>query len=175
MNNDPFRKLNKAERELRNIVNTPQREAAQVKRDAGRMKRMPGQKMRQMKNQALAPARQMQGQARRFKAQGRKYKRYGKRMSGTDFMISALLYPTGILTLFAGMVDDWDTEFIRWHLVHARMLWVVMIILFPLGPFLWMYSWFLGFQAYSGKRSRIPVLTNWAEKRGKLDLETTEE
>lgn len=171
MNNDPFRKINKAERNLKKLANTPQREMGQVQRDVGRMRRMPGQKARQMKNQALAPARQLRGQANRMGAQGRRYKRYGKRMSGTDVMIAAMLYPTGFLTLFAGMMEDWDTEFIRYHLVHARMLWVVMIILFPLSPLLWLYSWFLGFQAYSGKRSRIPVLTNWAEKRGKLDIE----
>lgn len=173
--NNPFRKINKAERDLKRLVNTPQREMGQVKREAGRMKRMPGQKARMMKNQALAPARQLKGQARRMSSQGRRYKRYGKRMSGTDFMVSAMLYPTGFLTLFAGMIDDWDTQFIRYHLVHARMLWVFMIILFPLGPFIWLYSWFLGFQAYSGKKPRVPVLTNWAEKRGKLNLEEPEE
>jgi hypothetical protein len=54
------------------------------------------------------------------------------------------------------------------------MLWVVMSILFPLAPLLWMYSWFLGFQAFSGRRVRIPILTRWAEKRGKLDIEAVQ-
>ena len=172
---DPFRKLNQAEQKIKHAAKSPQREAAKMQQQAKQAMRAPGQQARQMKHQAMQPGRQMQAQMRSYQSQGRRYKRYGKRMSNTDFMVSAMFYPMGFPTIFAGMMEDWDTEYIRYHLVHARMLWVVMLILFPLLPPTWMYAWFLGFRAYSGHRVRIPILTNWAEKRGKLDIEPAEQ
>ena len=173
---DPFRKIDEVERKARNIAKKPGREAKKVQNQARRAKRMPGMKARRAKNKALRPFRKAKGQMRRMQGRGRRYKRYAGRMSGTDFMISAMLYPFGfILTWFAGFVDDWDTQFIRYNLVHARMLWVIMLILFPISPLLWIYAWYLGFRAYSGKWIRIPLLSNWAENRGKLDLESAEE
>lgn len=171
---DPFRKLNQAERNIRKVQNAPKMEMRQMQQKIRWWQRMPGMKARRMKNQALQPMRQLQAQQRQFKSQGRRYKRYGKRMSGTDFTVSAMMYPIGIMTLFGGAIEDWDTEFIRYNLVHARMLWLVMIILFPISPILWLYSWFLGFRAYSGKKVRIPILTNWAEKHGKLNIKAEE-
>lgn len=172
---DPFRKLDQAEQKMRRMQNAPKMEARQAQNQARRLKNMPGREARRMKNQALQPARRLQAKQRQLQARGRRYKRYGNRLSGTDFMISALLYVTGVLSLVAGFVDDWDTRFVRYHLVNARLLWATMIILLPLAPLLWLYAWYLGFKAYSGQYTRIPVLTGFAEGRGWLDLDPVEE
>lgn len=106
--------------------------------------------------------------------QPRIYRRYAGRRVGTDFAVSALLYPTPFLPLIAGFIADWDTAFIRYHLVHARMLWVLMLIppIFPiLSPVLWLYCWYLGFLAFSGKQHRVLFLTRYAERRGKIEAE----
>lgn len=102
----------------------------------------------------------------------RVYRRYPHRRTTTDFFVSALLYPIPIFPLIGGIFADWDTVFIRYHLVHARMLWVFMLLppFFPFVTFpMWIYMWWLGFRAYSGKRSKIPFLTWYAERIDKVE------
>src|SRR5690606_15554930 len=102
-----------------------------------------------------------------------------------------------ILSLFAGMVADWDTAFIRYHLAHARVLaviaWIFTLIAIPLAIallladyaiiaviplvflfILWAYAWFLGFHAYSGKITICPLIRNLLESRKKLVFGTLE-
>lgn len=178
---DPLRKLDQAERKARRAAQAPQRAAKGVQRDARRAANMPKQQARRMKNKALRPAHKLRAQKQRMQSRTRRYKRYSGRLSGTDFMISALMYVTGIVSLFGGMVEDWDTQFIRYHMINARVLWTTMLICtitvigIPIAVLLWFYSWYLGFQAYSGKYVRIPLLTGFAEDRGWLDLEPEEE
>jgi uncharacterized membrane protein len=178
---DPFRKLDQAEQKMRRAANAPKREMRGVQQDARRAANAPKHQARRFKNQALRPARQLQAQQRRLQSRGRRYKRYAGRLSGTDFMISALMYVTGVVSLFGGMVEDWDTQFIRYHMVNARVLWTTMLICtitvigIPIALLLWFYSWYLGFRAYSGQYVRIPLLTGFAEGRGWLDIESEEE
>lgn len=178
---DPFRKLDEAERNIRRAANAPKREMRAAQMDARRAANMPKQQARRFKNQALRPARQLRAQQRRLQSRGRRYKRYAGRLSSTDFMISALMYVTGVVSLFGGMVEDWDTQFIRYHMVNARVLWTTMLLCtitvigIPIAVALWLYSWYLGFRAYSGNFVRIPVLTGFAEGRGWLDIESEEE
>jgi uncharacterized membrane protein len=197
MSNDPFRKLNEVERGVRKAVNTPQQEMRGNQQQINQAMRAPEQAARRAKYNALSPVRQIQSQKRSMQSQGRRYKRYGKRLSSTDFTISALMYPTGFLALIGSFIEDWDTEHIRWHMVHARVLWLILFILFigvavfsalsiaigleivavlglPVLALPWLYCWYLGFQAYSGKKSRIPLITNWLENHGKLDLDPAE-
>lgn len=124
---------------------------------------------------------------------GRRYKRRADRMALTDLAIGALLYPLGWwLTWFGNMIADWDTAFIRYHLVHARMLSLIGFIFVPISVvlllinpplalislipmlMLWGYTWYLGFKAYSGQLVYIPLLTSLAERLNLLDFETLE-
>jgi hypothetical protein len=174
---DPFRELRDAQRKVEQIQNAPQREVAQQKSGMRSMANAPQSQARMQKSRLLNPfyrakrqAAYYQGQARAV-APARQYKRHADRRTTTDFAVSALFYPTPLLAFFGGMVADWDTAFIRYHMINARLLWLVMILLFPLSPFIWMYSWYLGFRAYGGRKARIPVLTGFAEGRGWIDAQ----
>jgi hypothetical protein len=115
-------------------------------------------------------------------------------MVPTDFTVSALLYPFGLLfAWFAGSVDDWDTAYIHWHLAHAQIFSMIALIFMPftiiltimnpvwgLIPFIplllfWLYMWFLGFLAFSGNFTIIPILTSYLDRRRQLDFETIEQ
>ncbi|NDJ85330.1 MAG: hypothetical protein GYB66_05555 [Chloroflexi bacterium] len=211
---DPIRKMSKAERDMNRAVRQPQHKARAMKQSARRvaqapgrqarrlqgrarqMRRMPGQRMQMMKNRAMRPAQNIGRQVNSMLpgAGGRRYQRRPDRMARTDFTISAMLYPFGfLLAPIGGMIADWDTAFIRYHLVHARMLAVlgflfipVSIVLLLVWPplalvtlipmfLLWGYTWYLGFQAYSGNLVFVPLLTDMAERQGKLDFETLEQ
>lgn len=175
---DPLRDLRDAQRKAQDLKNIPRRELGQAKSKGKQLKSMPGRELRQAKAQALDPFHDAKRQAKSIGGQvkglgvnapRRDYKRQADRRTPTDFAVSALFYPVPFLAFFGGMVQDWDTAFTRHHMINARMLWVVMLILFPLSPFIWFYGWYLGFSAYSGKRTRIPVLTNFAESKGWIE------
>ncbi len=206
---NPFRQINKASRQANRAINAPQRQARRVLRQPGQQVRRAKsrarrlqQAPRRMKNQALRPVRGMQRDMNYMRNQaaggrgrsGRAYKRRPDRMAPTDFGVSAMLYPFGFfLTPIGGMIADWDTAYIRYHLAHARLLsllgfifvpiaFVLLLIspplaLIPIVPMLmlWGYAWYLGFQAYGGSYVYIPILSGIAERRGMIDFETLEQ
>ncbi|MBI5929321.1 MAG: hypothetical protein HY862_08440 [Chloroflexi bacterium] len=176
---DPLRDMRNSQRKAQDMQNAPGRELGQAKSKGRQLLNTPGREARQAKNQALNPLYNANRQAKSIGGQvrglgvvpmpRRQYKRQAERRTTTDFAVSAMFFPVPLLAFFGGMVSDWDTSFTRHNMINARMLWVVMVILFPLSPFLWLYSWFLGFKAYSGKRTNIPVLTNFAQSKGWIE------
>ncbi len=205
---DPFRQMQQAEHKMNRAVNSPQRQMRQAQSRWRRVANAPGRQMQQaksrarrlqqaprrMKNQAMRPVNQMKRQAGRVGGSGRQYKRRADRMAPTDFSVSAMLYPFGFfLTPIAGMFSDWDTAYIRYHLVHARMLSFIAFLFVPLTVFLllispplalmgfvplfilWGYAWFLGFRAYGGNFVFVPFLTPYAERSGMIDFQVLEQ
>lgn len=200
---DPLRDLRNAQRKAQDVKNIPRRELGQAKSKGRQLTNMPGRELRQAKNQALNPLYNAQRQAKSVGGQvrglginpmpRREYKRQAERRTTTDFAVSALFYPIPLVAFFGGMVADWDTVFTRYHMIQARLLWLVemililglsmllvpvsiivgsglpLILLFPLPLLIWLYAWYLGFMAYGGKLIRIPLLTNFALSRGWIE------
>ncbi|MCB9435974.1 MAG: hypothetical protein H6673_03160 [Anaerolineales bacterium] len=193
--------------QAKQIAGTPGREMRRAKSQAqgvGRSLRPKGG--RAQKLQKASSGGKLQGMRNMYPGQGptaqgivqtdqrgRRYKRRADRMALTDLAIGALLYPLGWwLTWFGNLIADWDTAFIRYHLVHARMLSLIGFLFVPISAvllliepplallsiipmlLLWGYTWYLGFKAYSGQLVIIPLLTRIAERRNLLDFETLE-
>lgn len=205
----PGRQARQMQGQARRMVNSPVNQARAAKMKAQRLQRMPQQKLMRTKNQILRPLQSigrsmgMAGAGVAGAAAGargaRQYRRKADRMTGTDFTVSAMLYPFGMIMAFiAGMMADWDTAYIHYHLMHARVLsiiaWVLTLICIPamivlliidlpilaLIPLVilflyWMYNWYLGFQAYSSRFVIVPGITGYLERSGKINFDTLEQ
>lgn len=187
----PGRQVRSAQQQARNLKQMPQRQARMMKSHAQSIKNLPGQRMRQAKNTYGRPLRGMQRNMQALGGAMPQYKRRPDRMSGTDFSISAMMYPLAwLLTPIAGFIDDWDTAFIKYHLAHARIIGIfaffflpIIVVTLLINPLIaiapivmlmmvWFYTWFLGFQAYGGGLVIVPFLTNMLIGRGVVDMVT---
>lgn len=187
--NTPKRQAQRFKRRGRRLANTPKRQQNRMKGRVNRLKRLPNRNLRKAQKMSVAQQEAF-GQIQGY----RRYQRRPDRMLPTDFTVSALLYPFGLLfAWFAGSVDDWDTAYIHWHLAHAQVFSMIALIFMPftiiltimnpvwgLIPFIplllfWLYMWFLGFLAFSGNFTIIPLLTSYLDRRKKLDFDTIEQ
>lgn len=201
--NAPGQQARNVNNQLRDLKAAPRRNLRQIQSRAKAVKQAPGRRMQQLKNDALSPLRGVRNQVNHLGGavgsggkvglNGQQYKRRADRMSNTDFSVSAMLYPLAwILSPIAGFVADWDTAFIRYHLAHARILGFWAFLLVPaiivtllIDPLLsivpivllmlfWMYTWFLGFQAYGGNIVLIPLISGRLIRSGRVDFDTIE-
>ncbi len=85
---------------------------------------------------------------------------------GTANIISALCYVTGIMSIIAGMKKEWRQDYqIHYHAVHARVLWVMILICtitiigIPVAGLIWLGGFYLASVAVNGGQTRIPFLT----------------
>lgn len=191
----------------RRVANAPKRQAQQFKHRGQRLANAPSRQQQRAKgrinrfkklpNRNLRTAQKMgAGNLDEFgKIKGyRRYQRRPDRMLATDFTVSALLYPFGILFgWFAGSVEDWDTAYIHWHLAHAQVFSMIALIFMPftiiltlmnpvwgLIPFIplllfWLLMWILGFLAFSGNFTIVPFVTKYLDRRKMLDFDTIEQ
>ncbi len=186
--NAPKRQAQSFKQQGRRLANTPNRQQQQVKGRVSRFKQLPNRNLR--KAQKAASSSDEFGKIKGY----RRYQRRPDRMLATDFTVSALLYPFGILLgWFAGSVEDWDTAYIHWHLAHAQVFSMIALIFMPftiiltiMNPvwglipffpliFYWLLMWILGFLAFSGNFTIVPFVTKYLDRRKMLDFDTIEQ
>ena len=85
-------------------------------------------------------------------------------------LLGWLIWPIAVIVLF--MDDKKSRPFIKYNAVNSLALSViawgssVIGIGLCLGPLAFIYSIFLGIQAYQGKWVTLPVLTDFVKKQG---------
>lgn len=66
------------------------------------------------------------------------------------------------------MEDKKNRPFIRAHNAQALVLGIIFVLTsgFCIGFLVWLYSAYLGFQAYQGKLVTIPLITDFVKGQG---------
>ncbi len=94
---------------------------------------------------------------------------------GTANMVGALCYVTGVVALAPLIKKEWGQDsMIRYHAAHARVLWVIMLVLsctligLPVAGLLYIAGFGLAAQAASGQMTNVPFLSRFIASRGWL-------
>jgi len=96
-------------------------------------------------------------------------------ISSDDKLWAALSYPIALVGIIALLMEDKkERPFIRFHAVQSivfNVILLVVIILLSIPTvgcvsLLWLITFWPAFDAYQGRYTRIPVITNFILKQG---------
>jgi uncharacterized membrane protein len=94
---------------------------------------------------------------------------------GTSNMIGALCYVTGVVSLLPLINKRMGQDsVVRYHAAHARVLWVIMLILsctiigLPVAGIIYVMGFGLAAQAVNGQMTNVPFLSRFIASRGWL-------
>lgn len=88
-----------------------------------------------------------------------------------DKLWALLGYIFPLIALIVLLMEDKKARpFLKYHAIQALILGVVAAILSGvcIGLLIWIYGIYIGFQAYQGQWTEIPVVTDFAKNQGWL-------
>ena len=91
-------------------------------------------------------------------------------ISDNDRLIAALGYPLNLIALIVILLEDTrQKEFLKYHAVQSLAVAVIMLIssVTVCLPFLiWLYTFYLAYEAYMGHYVEIPFVTDFCKSQG---------
>lgn len=90
-------------------------------------------------------------------------------VTSDDKLWSLLGYVFPIIAIIALIMEDKKARpFVKYHAVQALILGVAAAILSGvcIGLLVWLYAIYIGFQAYQGQWSEVPMVTDFAKNQG---------